>query len=283
MNENERCDVFVIFGITGDLAKVMTFRSLYRLEQRKLLEQLWPGVSVSERALTSTIRDLRRALGQSGRPEGWVRTLHGHGYRFVGEVAEAVPIAAATAPRARERAPLLERERELAQLADALEHARAGRGESCLLLGPPGIGKTRMVEELARCAHERGVADVHSTHVRHDDRRILQVELRGEFPQTRIVRGVIVRRVGRRGRDAPGIGEHHRHARLADMRDEIEQCRRGIGGGIVERAVDARVHPSLALGLDLEPRHDPLRVQHVRPQHQRHHHGEHQRGALAHA
>ena len=30
-------DVFVIFGITGDLARVMTFRSLYRLEQRGLL------------------------------------------------------------------------------------------------------------------------------------------------------------------------------------------------------------------------------------------------------
>ena len=31
-------DVFVVFGITGDLAKVMTFRSLYRLEQRGLLD-----------------------------------------------------------------------------------------------------------------------------------------------------------------------------------------------------------------------------------------------------
>jgi len=30
----QQADVFVIFGITGDLAKVMTFRSLYRLEQR---------------------------------------------------------------------------------------------------------------------------------------------------------------------------------------------------------------------------------------------------------
>ena len=26
-------DVLVVFGITGDLARVMTFRSLYRLEQ----------------------------------------------------------------------------------------------------------------------------------------------------------------------------------------------------------------------------------------------------------
>src|SRR3954452_22476281 len=31
-------DVLVIFGITGDLAKVMTFHSLYRLEQRGLLD-----------------------------------------------------------------------------------------------------------------------------------------------------------------------------------------------------------------------------------------------------
>jgi glucose-6-phosphate 1-dehydrogenase len=29
-------DVFVAFGITGDLAKEMTFRSLYRLERRGL-------------------------------------------------------------------------------------------------------------------------------------------------------------------------------------------------------------------------------------------------------
>ena len=32
------CDVFVSFGITGDLAKVMTFNSLYRLEARGLLD-----------------------------------------------------------------------------------------------------------------------------------------------------------------------------------------------------------------------------------------------------
>ena len=31
-------DVLVVFGITGDLAKVMTFHSLYRLEQRGLLD-----------------------------------------------------------------------------------------------------------------------------------------------------------------------------------------------------------------------------------------------------
>src|SRR5215211_1886284 len=41
-------DVFVVFGITGDLAKVMTFRSLYRLEQRGLLDCPIVGVAVSD-------------------------------------------------------------------------------------------------------------------------------------------------------------------------------------------------------------------------------------------
>ena len=37
-DEPQAADVLVIFGITGDLAKVMTFRSLYRLERRGLLD-----------------------------------------------------------------------------------------------------------------------------------------------------------------------------------------------------------------------------------------------------
>src|SRR5215475_5329849 len=41
-------DVLVIFGITGDLAKVMTFRSLYRLEARGLLDCPIVGVAVDD-------------------------------------------------------------------------------------------------------------------------------------------------------------------------------------------------------------------------------------------
>jgi glucose-6-phosphate 1-dehydrogenase len=41
-------DVLVIFGITGDLAKVMTFRSLYRLERRGLLHCPIVGVASSD-------------------------------------------------------------------------------------------------------------------------------------------------------------------------------------------------------------------------------------------
>jgi glucose-6-phosphate 1-dehydrogenase len=56
-------DVLVVFGITGDLARVMTFRSLYRLEARGLLDCPIIGVAVDdwtdeqlrERARTSII------------------------------------------------------------------------------------------------------------------------------------------------------------------------------------------------------------------------------------
>ncbi len=45
---NRPTDVLVVFGITGDLAKVMTFRSLYRLERRGLLDCPIVGVAVDE-------------------------------------------------------------------------------------------------------------------------------------------------------------------------------------------------------------------------------------------
>ncbi len=41
-------DALVVFGITGDLAKKMTFRSLYRLEQRGLLDVPVIGVAVDD-------------------------------------------------------------------------------------------------------------------------------------------------------------------------------------------------------------------------------------------
>ncbi|HTS72913.1 MAG TPA: glucose-6-phosphate dehydrogenase [Gaiellaceae bacterium] len=47
-NESRPTDMLVVFGITGDLAKVMTFRSLYRLERRGLLDCPIVGVAVDD-------------------------------------------------------------------------------------------------------------------------------------------------------------------------------------------------------------------------------------------
>ena len=46
--KTSRADVLVVFGITGDLAKVMTFRSLYRLERRGLLDCPIVGVAAND-------------------------------------------------------------------------------------------------------------------------------------------------------------------------------------------------------------------------------------------
>src|SRR3954463_10685902 len=45
---SQPADVLVVFGITGDLAKVMTFHSLYRLGARGLLNCPIVGVAVSD-------------------------------------------------------------------------------------------------------------------------------------------------------------------------------------------------------------------------------------------
>ena len=60
------------------------------------------------------------------------------------------------------------RERELADLKDALEEALGGRGRLVLLVGEPGIGKTRTAEELATYARVRG-AKVHWGHSHEDE------------------------------------------------------------------------------------------------------------------
>jgi len=59
-------DVLVIFGITGDLAQKMTFRSLYRLERRRMLHCRVMGVARSEWS-AATLRDhARRAIRDAG-------------------------------------------------------------------------------------------------------------------------------------------------------------------------------------------------------------------------
>jgi glucose-6-phosphate 1-dehydrogenase len=62
----EAADVFVIFGITGDLAKVMTFNSLYRLEQRGLLTCPIVGVAVSDWSAEDLHSHAREAIVNCG-------------------------------------------------------------------------------------------------------------------------------------------------------------------------------------------------------------------------
>ena len=59
-------DIFVIFGITGDLAKVMTFRSLYRLERRGLLQCPIIGVAANDWTLDQLVQRARESIEATG-------------------------------------------------------------------------------------------------------------------------------------------------------------------------------------------------------------------------
>lgn len=57
----------------------------------ELLEAIWPGVSISDAAFDSALRDLRRALGDRARKARFVATLRSRGLRFVAPVREILP------------------------------------------------------------------------------------------------------------------------------------------------------------------------------------------------
>ena len=56
----------MIFGITGDLAKVMTFRSLYRLEQRGLLDCPIVGVAADDWPVERLVERARDSIASTG-------------------------------------------------------------------------------------------------------------------------------------------------------------------------------------------------------------------------
>jgi glucose-6-phosphate 1-dehydrogenase len=59
-------DVLVVFGITGDLAKVMTFRALYMLEARGLLDCPIVGVAVDDWSVEDLRKRAREAIEAGG-------------------------------------------------------------------------------------------------------------------------------------------------------------------------------------------------------------------------
>ena len=51
----------------------------------EIIEKVWDGRIVSEAAMSSRLKSVRQALGDDGRKQQFVRTIHGKGYRFVAD------------------------------------------------------------------------------------------------------------------------------------------------------------------------------------------------------
>lgn len=123
----------------------------------ELLTSIWQGAAVGDSALTTTIHEIRRALGETSRGATFIQTVHRRGYRFVGPVdddAERGSDASASDPPQR----MFGREAELEHCAGWLRTAVAGRRRVAFLSGDAGVGKTAVLDAfLARAARRRGV------------------------------------------------------------------------------------------------------------------------------
>jgi hypothetical protein len=56
------------------------------LSKAQLLAELWGATNISEVTLSSLIARLRRAIGDSAKESQLIRTVHGYGYAFCGDV-----------------------------------------------------------------------------------------------------------------------------------------------------------------------------------------------------
>ncbi len=68
--------------------------------RQELLDNLWPEQFISEGILNYCIKEVRKAVGDSGREQRVIKTVHGRGYRFIASVevhpasgsAKAIPV-----------------------------------------------------------------------------------------------------------------------------------------------------------------------------------------------
>ncbi|HEX4338024.1 MAG TPA: AAA family ATPase [Polyangiaceae bacterium] len=137
------------------------------ISKEELLEQLWPGVTVSEQAMSSALRDLRRALDETAEQPRALQTVRGRGFRFVGVLEERTSAAKGLGRSMSQTLPsapptssgdLVDREEPLRALLASLGAAQLGSTRISFLVGPAGIGKTRLATELSRRALDLGIA-----------------------------------------------------------------------------------------------------------------------------
>ena len=60
------------------------------VDKDELQDALWPRSIVTETALTRCVMKARRAVGDDADRQAVIKTVHGHGYRFVASVNDAV-------------------------------------------------------------------------------------------------------------------------------------------------------------------------------------------------
>lgn len=62
----------------------------------EIVSAVWNGGAVSDASIASRIRSARQAVGDDGERQALIRTVHGRGYRFVGEVRDGAALPPGT-------------------------------------------------------------------------------------------------------------------------------------------------------------------------------------------
>src|SRR5262245_43706464 len=71
-----------------ELLTLLAERRPRALSRAQIRDVVWPGVFISESTLNQAVNNIRQALDDDAREPRYIRTAHGFGYAFCGEVSE---------------------------------------------------------------------------------------------------------------------------------------------------------------------------------------------------
>lgn len=119
-----------VFDLLGYLIE-----NRHRMATRdELVEKIWSGRHISDAALSSAVSSARKALGDDGRAQKYIRTMHGHGFRFVAEECAALE---EQGNKQVERSPTLSLHQEIQYLRSfdgtRIAFADSNRGETVVV------------------------------------------------------------------------------------------------------------------------------------------------------
>jgi DNA-binding winged helix-turn-helix (wHTH) protein len=85
-----------LLGTASELLRVLIEERHRVVSKDELLLRVWRGAAVEEGNLSTYVAKLRTALGDDPQAPRFIRTHHGHGYRFVGQVADTAAASSRT-------------------------------------------------------------------------------------------------------------------------------------------------------------------------------------------
>jgi len=114
-----------------------------------LLAAVWPDTAVTDASLSTCVREIRRALGDTPAAPQYIQTVHRRGYRYIGDTRPGPLAPDGPLPAGPHDGLFVGRHRELAILERSLRRAQGGERRLLLLSGEAGIGKTALMDRFA--------------------------------------------------------------------------------------------------------------------------------------